>query len=407
MPPEQIYICNLVDLPGGPPTNWPRPGPAPLGSATANVAIDPALGRLSLPDGVTAKRVDVIYSYGFPGDMGGGPYDRRSADPKALTVPDVPKAPTDQLWQVPSLAYPTLNDALAALGGLPAKARVIVQIIDSATYPANVTLDLSGLDVTLQAVNLQRPVLQGDLTIKGDAGTLASLNGLVLSGSLILQGPLEKVSIVQCTISPQGAGLVCTDVGDTAAVALYRSICGPIVVTGDLQTMTLSECIVDGGKGGKALAAPLTAVSIDRCTLLGSSKMTTLQLASDTIFTDTVSATRRQQGCVRFSYVPPGSLTPRRYRCQPDLATQDLTDPGAIAAASMRLTPVFTSEDFSSPAYTQLGANCASELKTGADDGGEMGVWNFLQQPQREANLNNALDDFLRFGLEAALIDVT
>src|SRR5262249_46560588 len=131
VPPEQIYICSLVDLPGGPPTNWPRPGPAPMGSATTNVAIDPVLGRLSLPDGVTAKRVDVIYSYGFPGNIGGGPYDRRSADPNALTVPDIPRAATDQLWQVPSLAYPTLNDAFVALGGLPANARVIVQIVDS------------------------------------------------------------------------------------------------------------------------------------------------------------------------------------------------------------------------------------------------------------------------------------
>ena len=41
-----------------------------------------------------------------------------------------------------------------------------------------------------------------------------------------------------------------------------------------------------------------------------------------------------------------------------------------------------------------------------ADNGAEMGVWNLLQQPQREANLALALDEYLRFGLEAAAIFV-
>ena len=43
-------------------------------------------------------------------------------------------------------------------------------------------------------------------------------------------------------------------------------------------------------------------------------------MASEVIFTDRVRAVRRQAGCVRFSYVPPGSQTPRRFRCQPELA---------------------------------------------------------------------------------------
>jgi len=32
---------------------------------------------------------------------------------------------------------------------------------------------------------------------------------------------------------------------------------------------------------------------------------------------------QRQSGCMRFSYVPDGSGTPRRYRCQPDLALNE------------------------------------------------------------------------------------
>jgi hypothetical protein len=36
-----------------------------------------------------------------------------------------------------------------------------------------------------------------------------------------------------------------------------------------------------------------------------------------------------------------------------------------------------------------------------------MGAFEFLKQPQREANLLNALDEYLRFGLEASLFYVT
>jgi hypothetical protein len=71
------------------------------------------------------------------------------------------------------------------------------------------------------------------------------------------------------------------------------------------------------------------------------------------------------------------------------------------------LTPLFTSIELAQPGYRQLARQCALELRTGAEDGSEMGVWSFLKQPQREANLRTALDEYLRFGLEAGLIFVT
>jgi hypothetical protein len=36
-----------------------------------------------------------------------------------------------------------------------------------------------------------------------------------------------------------------------------------------------------------------------------------------------------------------------------------------------------------------------------------MGVWSFLRNPQRQTNLRIRLDEYLPFGLEAALIYVT
>jgi hypothetical protein len=101
-------------------------------------------------------------------------------------------------------------------------------------------------------------------------------------------------------------------------------------------------------------------------------------------------------------------VTPRRYRCQPDeaLAADGLT---AVQRSRIeaRLRPAFTSVHYHDPGYTQLGIACPVEIRTGAEDGSEMGVWAFLRNPQRESNLRIRLDEYLPFGLEPALIYVT
>ena len=49
-----------------------------------------------------------------------------------------------------------------------------------------------------------------------------------------------------------------------------------------------------------------------------------IQLAENSIFLGKVHVARRQTGCMRFSYVPLGSRTPKRYHCQPDLVRQQV-----------------------------------------------------------------------------------
>ena len=95
---------------------------------------------------------------------------------------------------------------------------------------------------------------------------------------------------------------------------------------------------------------------------------------------------------MRFSYVPPGSQTPRRFECQP-----------ATEADELRVQPQFTSERFGDPAYGQLSARCVREILAGADGEREMGAYNGLFAPQRETNLNVRLEEYLRFGLEAGV----
>ncbi|HEX6288351.1 MAG TPA: hypothetical protein VFZ66_04130 [Herpetosiphonaceae bacterium] len=168
-------------------------------------------------------------------------------------------------------------------------------------------------------------------------------------------------------------------------------------------------------------AQPGPPATLERTTIFGAVHVQSLTLASEVIFVDPVIADRRQLGCVRFSFVPDGSRVPQPYRCQPDLATRQAIDAALIdnsaltpiekqqIAATIRvwLRPSFTARQYGQPAYAQLGRFCPDEIRTGAENEAEMGVFNFLMQPQREANLRANLDEYLRFGLEAGILFVT
>jgi len=105
-------------------------------------------------------------------------------------------------------------------------------------------------------------------------------------------------------------------------------------------------------------------------------------------------AERRQEGCVRFCYVPPGAVTPRRFRCVPD-------------ADHPAVLPHFTSLRYGDPGYGQLRPATDKSIRQGADDESEMGVLHDLFQPQRETNLRIRLDEYLRFGLHAGVFYAT
>ena len=116
--------------------------------------------------------------------------------------------------------------------------------------------------------------------------------------------------------------------------------------------------------------------------------------------------------------MPRGSITPRRYRCQPQLAIDQAVEAreaevGAPLTEAERdlinnriarwLVPSFTALRASHPAYGQLRLATPDEIRRGASDESEMGVYHHLFQPQRETNLRIRLDEYLRFGLEAGL----
>jgi hypothetical protein len=139
-----------------------------------------------------------------------------------------------------------------------------------------------------------------------------------------------------------------------------------------------------------------------------------LILASDSLFTAPLTMQGSQSGGARFCYLPEpprdptpdGPSDPPRYRCQPDTALEGVTDQRQRARIRRRLEPSFTTLQYGQPGYAQLSAGCAIEIRTGAEDGSELGAFCSLKQPQREANLLTILEEYLPSGLKAGIFYV-
>jgi hypothetical protein len=224
-----------------------------------------------------------------------------------------------------------------------------------------------------------------------------------------------------------------------ARINIEHSILGAVRVEADERasepsTLQISDSILDatsernvalGAVGGRLAYINLTIV---RSTVIGKIMVHAMALAENTIFKGIVTVGRRLLGCVRFCYVTPGSRTPRRYECQPDVAERAIEPKvrdrlsketpvpkkdqieKAVEAAKeserLRVGPRLKSSRYGNPAYCQLAPDCAEEISRGADDESEMGAFHDLYQPQRGDNLRDRLDEFTPADTETAIIYV-
>lgn len=443
--PNEILICDLRDwrLPAA--TKSYRLANGSPVTLPIRVAVDPKLGRMTFPASVSASSALVDYSYGFSGDLGGGPYDR-SASIAALRTLDGEDVLVDRItWRagvsqtqpdVPNLIFPRLVDAVNAWNSLPVTAVPnigSIAILDSRTYVHNLTglrqiripnasqllifaADWPGAQLKSAVPSEQRPHLRGPISVLGtaaptDIGGELILNGLLIEGDVaVAAGYLGGLRIDHCTVVMAPGAKKLTVASSSAnngqlVVRVERSICGTINLPPSVKQLQVKESIIDGG-GGPAIQAPGVRADLEASTFFGHVGAKMLE-AGNSIFTQPVISKLRQAGCVRFCYVPEDSVTPRRYRCQPDLALKDVTDAAAQQSIRSRINPSFTSNNYGQPGYAQLKLTVPSEITSGADDGAEMGAFCFLKQPQREANLRSSLDEYLRFGLEAGIFYVT
>ena len=459
IPADRITIADLSDADGGPllpatPRDYLPTGAAdgtPAVPRDLEAAVDPQLGRIALLSGTPPHRLRVSYAYGFSGDVGAGPYNRRDSVDAVLT--------RRVTWQraVAADQAAVANESVTSLAGAIAEwntfsaasagAVGVIAVLDSATYAEDLTgvaairipdgslLMIVAADWPKRPVpggpagqtkrvvgeleaDDRRPHLRGNIHIVGtapvDSSTpgLCVLNGLMIEGSVSVKADapanLGGLRLDHCTVVPPANGLVVEGGNTQLTVSINRTICGAVALTASCPQLSIDHSIIDGGAmlAVPAITAPGTTVALQAVTALGTVTVRQIE-AGNCLFTAPVTASRLQEGCVRFSHLPPSAggtyATPRRFRCQPELAQTGLS--GAAAAdVAIRLTPVFNDLVFGGPAYAQLSQTTAVEVREGAEDGAEMGAFTILKQPQRLANLTTSLPDFLPFGMDAGFI---
>lgn len=424
-----IRVCNLADMPAPPaaPGTWARSPLQPTPEYPQRIAIDPELGRLVFADPQPVdRRVFVTYHYAASAPMGGGEYFRGESFEST--------ADADQRVQGGE-SLQTAIDALAA-GGL-------VEIAGNSRIEENLNISLVDTTLELRAIDGSRPLLVASAPVEIVLnGATLILNGLLISGAALRVYGSGRLLLRHCTLVP-GTALnrdgTAVDPGapsllvesDALHVDIRESIVGP-VFSDARSGIVMENSIVDAtarfrtalagvdgtGPGGEVRLLNCTVIGKvhTRCFTSASNSLLDAELASDDTWSAPLVSVQTQTGCLRFSYVPPGSITPRRHRCQPDLAASEaarrlrsadpLATPAALEAvrrqAFARVRPAFSSRRYGDAAYLQLN-RCAAELRAGADDEAEMGAFHDVFAPQRESNLRIRLEEYLRFRLEAGM----
>ncbi|MFF5505077.1 hypothetical protein [Streptomyces roseolus] len=397
------------------------------------VAVDPVLGRLMLPPGTApADGVRVTYHHAFSGDLGGGEYPRPEPAP-AGSVERYRVGPGGD-------DHHSIADALdhwqAAKRGHPHKAEAIVEITSNDVWadPGTIRLD-PGDRLTLRAADGVRPVVRlrgrpGDdrppaLTITGPedgqpSGATARvvLDGLLVTGGGVrVRGGVDRLVVRHCTFVPgwelrdQGRpvapGAPSLDIaGSPVRAEIRHSVVGAVAVAGregrephrievydSVLDANLREATAVGSPDGGTADVVLTA---RRTTVIGSVRARVLDVLENCLLDGEVRIDRCDQGSVRFCWLPPGSVTPPRFHCEPDHSG----DPE-------RVVPRFADTRYGSPDYVRLADTCAPEIRRGGDNGSEPGALHHLFQPQREDNLRTRLAEYTPAGCDAGLYFAT
>jgi len=393
------------------------------------VAVDPERGRIVFPRDRRDKDVRVTYHYGFSADVGGGEYDRPLSQPAGAEVFQVSKSGN----------LKTLNAALELIDSQRPR-HAVIEIADSGFYAESINVELTK-DQTLQirAARRKRPVISlpelkvsatDALTVGGEAGSAFTLDGVMVVGrSVQVRGDLAALTLRHSTLvpgwglendcNPQWPNEPSLELFDLTAarVVIERSIVGSIYVTQDEVgtdpiPIRISDSVVDATRPDEMAVGALeqsvahVRLTVLRSTVFGEVRVHALELGENSIFEGLIRVARRQIGCLRFSsYVPgPNVRTPRRFNCQPDLAETAAETESDKLGERERVRPRFRSVRYGSPLYARLADGCAQEIRRGAEDESEMGVFHHLYEPQRAANLRARLDEFTPAGVDAGLI---
>ncbi|MEU3708786.1 hypothetical protein [Streptomyces catenulae] len=425
---DEDHPVPLADLVVADLTGWRyRPG-------RGQIAVDPELGRIAFGARSAPRQgIWVDYHYGFGDDLGGGEYHREPVTPPEAAVYRVgPDAPFHRIMDAFGAWRHDRRSGRCGPDG-------IIEIVHSGAYQEQLDFDLEPGDrLQLRAAVGTRPVIRlldwysnrpDALNIRAVEAECAPgerprmvLDGLLVTGrGLNVTGPLGSLVLRHCTlvpgwslepechpVSPEEPSLVLDRT--TACVEIDRTVLGTIEVIGDEVgtdplPIQLRDSILDAtGTDRAALSAPdcrhaHAELSAHRTTVLGEVHVHAVRIAENSLFTGLLRVARRQVGCVRFSYLPPGSRTPRRHRCPPD--------PAGVGTEAAPVRPLLRGTRYGTPWYGQLAAGCPEEIARGAEDGAELGAYHDLYLPQRTDSLRARLAEYTPAGTDAGIVFVT
>jgi hypothetical protein len=420
-----ICACDLED--------WTAPTQAGI-----RVSIDPELGRLMF-NGPPPDPVRVAYCYAFSGAYGGGTYNR-PLDPGEGAATEIP-------------SFAAANPAAWREG--------VIEIADSGTRLGDIALAPVG-PLVVRAADLVRPILLGRITIDAQPGTSITLRGIGIRDGITIRNPLgsssssssstnssaasssASSSSASSAVGGAAASGLAADIGSDFTLTLEhctlrgpllwsydgggtltigKSLCSALNIDDRVVVSVTDSAIDAGGDAAMAIAgadgaSPSGEVDLSASTVIGQITARETELIEDSLLTGLAHFERTQAGCVRYSYVPLGSTTPRRFHCQPDLAIDaaltaaakggvalDAAAQQAIQGnAAAQVVPAFVSRTVGAPGYLQLADWGPAEIAAGAEDGDEMGIFRGLYSGRRESNLKVRLSEYLRIGLEPGII---
>ena len=443
--PYEIRVANLSGADG----SWAN---MPAGGDIYRAVIDPELGRVALPPaaaGEALPSVKVSYHYGFNADIGGGEYARVDSffvadEAFVFPFPDLANYADLQGAIDFAIGKLTLNGAVA----------VEIDTSETYPQVGTLDLKIdvpAGCTVELRAADGKRPtlLLDNEISITGDVSSTFALNGLLVAASAAMapnastialvhvpakradgsDNQLEALEISHCTLVPgwsldtNGApqfgaqpNLVAEPAGLT--VTARKSILGAIHA-GEFVNVKAFDTIIDATDptnvaitdlDGIAGVGSLTLGGVDPldsgdamahgCTVVGKVHAVLLSLVSDSILWAALEqadpwitglvADRKQEGCARFSFLPSGAKTPRRYEC--------------IERTIAGPQPIFFAFRYGRPGYIKLLSSTSDVVRRGADDSGEMGAFHFVLAPLRETDLRVRMQEYLPVGLEFGII---
>jgi hypothetical protein len=427
---SNICCCILADRPDH---SW---GCTPTGK----VAIDPVLGRIQFgPSFPLPRQLQVNYCYGFPAEIGGGPYDRTAGLPEldpnqfhvwivGTTATTLEAAIADWNALLPGSqgmiilpGYQTLDVNLTGTAAisLPAQSQLWIlsaQVnspgVNDFTYDDSCTL-LRGL-IEVQA--------QQDATAPAGVTVLPpgqlSISGVWISGSLQIGGGTANVQLMDCTLFPGVAldrygnpikpGEPSIIVSATeVTLGLTGCITGPIGASVGGTTRICSSIVDSGSPCGVAYAAQDLAsegadIHFEESTVIGKVRVRMMELASNTIFLARLArqdswkaalwCSRQQAGCVRFCFLPAGAITPQQFHCLPaDQTGEDAFEPKFVTAR------------YGHPSYGLLSGDTPMAIWTGADNGSQIGVYYILQETEAVRSVQLRAQEYVPFGLETGV----